>query len=270
MQKKIGYQGMKGAFSYLEAKRQFGDNNIFIGRATFREVFEDLQEGRIDAALLPIENSLAGSIHEVYDLLYLYPFTIHGESYRRIEHCLLGIGKLEEVQTVFSHPKALEQCTKFLKAHPGIKPVVHADTAGAAEEVAQKKDKTLASISSEECAKIYGLQVIQKNIEDEPNNYTRFFVISKEKDQPGKKNKCSLMLTLKHEPSALHNFLGLFAEEHLNLTKLESRPMKQRPFEYIFSLDFEFDGQDMERFLTKCKNKAQSFKLLGMYEKTKV
>lgn len=269
MQKRIGYQGVKGAFSYLEAVKRFGENNLFIGRGSFREVFEDLQEGRTDAALLPIENSLAGSIHEVYDLLYQYSFTINGESYRLIEHCLLGLGKLEDIQKVFSHPKALEQCTKFLKAHPGMKPIVHADTAGAAAEVAQKKDKTLAAISSEECADLYGLQVIRKNIEDEPNNYTRFFAISK-RAEPGKKNKCSLMLTLKHEPSSLYRLLGLFAEENLNLTKLESRPMKQRPFEYIFSLDFEFGLQDIEKFLIKCKNQAQSFKLLGIYEKAEV
>jgi prephenate dehydratase len=258
--KTIVYQGVKGSFSYLTAVKRWGEDNHFLGMNTFREVFEAVAEGRADAAVIPIENSLAGSIYENYDWLIRYDLSIVGEAHTKIEHCLLGLGKVEDLKKVFSHPKALEQCTVFLRAHPEIKSVVHADTAGAAADVAASGDPSLGSIASRESAEIYGLKVLRAQIEDEPNNYTRFLFVTKRAEPVAHANKCSLSFTLEHTPGKLASVLQHLSQHGMNLMKIESRPIKTKPFEYVFYVDVEFTDPAS---LTLLKD----YQILGFYEK---
>jgi prephenate dehydratase len=256
--KTIVYQGIKGSFSYLTAVKRWGEGNHFLGMNTFREVFEAVAEDLADAAVIPIENSLAGSIYENYDGLIQHNLSIGGEAHTKIEHCLLGLGDVENLKKVFSHPKALEQCTVFLRAHPQIKSVVHADTAGSAADVAAWGDPTIASIASLECAELYGLKVLRAQIEDEPNNYTRFLFVEKGSPQIEKANKCSLSFTLEHTPGKLAGVLQHLSQHGMNLMKIESRPIKTKPFEYVFYVDVEFtDLPNLEIFST--------YKVLGFY-----
>ncbi len=258
--KRIVYQGIKGSFSYLTAVKQWGEEHRLTGMNGFREVFEAVAEDRADLALIPIENSLAGSIYENYDGLIRYDLSIIGEAYTKIEHCLLGYGEIASLKKVFSHPKALEQCGVFLRAHPWISPVLHTDTAGAAADVARWGDPSLGAIASRESAELYGLQVLRANVEDEPNNYTRFLFVAKSPSTAAPANKCSLSFTLEHTPGKLAEVLEHLSRQGANLTKIESRPLKTKPFEYVFYLDIEFtEPPNLDIF--------SNYKLLGFYEK---
>jgi len=267
--KKIAYQGMPGAFSYRAALNEFGQEHTLIGIKSFKEIFSLLSSKEIDLALIPLENSLAGSIHENYDHLEKYSAFIIGETYLKIELCLLGFEEdLSKIKKVFSHQKALEQCQQFFAAHPWIEPIVHFDTAGAAHEVALKNDPTVAAIASIDAAAIYGLKVLKKGIQDNPENYTRFASISLDKKEDQKANKVSLLVTLPHKPGSLSDLLREFAKQGINLTKLESRPDRHHPFEYIFYLDFEIKSHDIkyvQTFLNTLTPMTTRMNILGIY-----
>jgi prephenate dehydratase len=267
--KKIAYQGVPGAFSHQAALNEFGQQQLCLGIKTFKEIFSLLEAKEVDYALIPLENTLAGSIHENYDHLDQHSAFIIGESYLKIEHCLLGFEEnTKKIKKVLSHQKALEQCQQFFIEHPWIEPVVYFDTAGAAQEVALKNDPFIAAIASEHSGVLYGLKAIKKRIQDHRENYTRFGIVSLEKKEEEEANKFSLLVTLPHQPGSLAHLLAEFAKKGINLTKLESRPDRNHPFEYIFYLDFEIpDGgiHFAKQFINTLTPMVRRMKILGIY-----
>lgn len=277
--KKIVYQGIKGSYSYLSALKKYGLENNFEGVLTFHAVFEAIETNQAEYGIVPIENCLVGSIHENYDLLYRYSFSIIDELYYPVDHSLLTIPELRDVpakdalknmRKVFSHPKALEQCRNFFIDHPWIEGIASLNTALAASEVAKTQDATIGAIASSQASDIYGLHILQKCLQDNPNNFTRFVCIAHAPIKDPENNKCSLMLKLRHKPQALAAVLDLFGKNGLNLTKIESRPILGVPFEYVFYLDFEFNGSSPEKvskILNQVENKTTFLKCLGVYKK---
>lgn len=270
--KTVSYQGVTGAFSHLTAVREFGEENHCLGLATFEEVFESVEQSHADYAVLPIENSLIGSIYENYDLLNRYDMKIVGEHYTKIEQCLLGLpgAKLADIRYVLSHPKALAQCLRFLKQHEWIKAIAYEDTAAAAKEVAERGDPAYAAIASENAGKIYGLELLEKSIEDNSMNYTRFVVVSKQAPKNVVADKCSLEINLRHASGTLASVLNRLAIMGVNLTKIESRPILGSPFEYVFYIDLEFEetkGQLIENVFNGLSTYVQRLKILGLYKR---
>lgn len=276
--KTIAYQGVRGAFSHMTALKEFGEKNTFKGAHTFKEVFEMVESGKADYAVIPIENSLIGSIYENYDLLNSYEMQIVGEHYTKIEQCLLAVPtpyekkerRLKEIQRVLSHPKALEQCSHFFQRHPWIEAVVYMDTAAAAAEVASKGDLSLGAIASAHAAALYGLEILKKAVEDDPKNYTRFVTITKKELYDDLIDKCSLLLQLKHIPGTLAEMLKQCADRELNLMKIESRPLRGAPFEYLFYIDLEFTRgkqEAVERLVKEMCCRVQKLKILGFYKR---
>ena len=272
--KTITYQGVQGAFSYITAVKAFGQEHTYRASNTFKEAFELVESGAADYAVLPIENSLIGSIYENYDLLNRYEMHIVGEHYTRIEHCLLTLPMdkkteaLMNIKKVLSHPKALEQCTTFFQEHPWMEAVVHMDTAAAAMEVANRKDTTYAAIASAYAGELYGLQTFEKGIEDDPQNYTRFITLSKKEADEDQIDKCTLMMHVKHQTGALAKPLTRFAQLDFNLTKIESRPLRGNPFEYLFYIELEFKPSEKQKIMHLVQTlEVESIKILGLYKK---
>lgn len=272
--KKIIYQGAPGSYSHSTGLGYFGNKNSFVGVRHFKDVFEAIKKGSADYGVIPIENTLAGSVYENYDYLFDYDVQIIAEHKLQIHHNLLGFngGISEKLKKVYSHPKALEQCALFFENNPQIEEIVAYDTAGAAEMVSESEDKTLGAIASKEAAKLYNLKVLKTNIEDDTNNWTRFLIISKKLGKHDVKdaNKASLIFSTSHRPGSLFNAIKSFADHRLNLTKLESRPMPNKPFEYFFYVDFEFDSMHLELVkdtLEELKANTHFLKILGHYEK---
>jgi prephenate dehydratase len=269
--RKIVYQGVKGAFSYLVAEQLFGADNEFIGKRHFKEVFEDVSNGEADLGVIPIENTLAGSIYENYDLLERYNLHVIAERKLRIEHNLLGVkgSTIDTIKKVFSHAKALEQCERFFEEHPDIEEVIADDTAGAAKYISEQKNDEYGAIASREAATLYGLEIIQKNIEDNPHNWTRFFVVSRVAEVVPTADKASLVLATNHTPGSLFRALKIIAENNLNMSKLQSRPIEGKPFEYYFYVDVELPSSPTKPFadiLEELKKETRELRLLGMYQ----
>jgi prephenate dehydratase len=274
--KTIAYQGIPGSFSHLAAFKHFGEGHIWHGTSRFAEIFKAVHDETADLGIIPLENSLAGSVYENYDLLSNNGLHIVAEEYLRVEHNLLGLpddnallsDRLRAITTVYSHPKALEQCTAFFEAHPWMQPAAHSDTARAALHVSESSSRSFAAIASCEAASIYGLAVLKRNIEDNPFNVTRFVVISKRQSIPTQANKCSIIFTAAHEPGSLFRTLAVLAEAKVNLTKLESRPIPEHPFEYNFYVDFCFttgESDKIEKVLLKFKKNTIRLTTLGYY-----
>lgn len=272
--KRIVYQGAQGSFSELAALAAFGSDVQLTGKETFLSLYEALEEDQADIAVIPIENTLIGSIWENYDLLHQFDIEIVGEKLLKIEHCLLGIGNdkgaINKIKRVYSHPKALDQCRAFFRSHPWIEPIVHYDTAGAAAMLAQRQDPEEAAIASCETAQLYSLCVLKKGIADNPQNYTRFLFAAKKGRNVFQGDKCTVLITLKHEPGALAQVLQDVASHGINLTKIESRPIIGKPFEYLFYIDLQFGPTQMhllEQALKNLQEITQSCKMLGIYNK---
>jgi prephenate dehydratase len=259
--KKIVYQGIAGSFSHLTALRLFGSNCQIEGLPTFRAVYEAVENCDADQALMPIENTLAGTIYETIDLLKEGSLQIVGETQARIQHSLLGKRKssIQEIRKVFSHPKALAQCERFFFEHPWMEATAHYDTAGAAADVAEGNHPSQAAIAHATAAEIYGLEILAQGIEDHRENYTRFFLLSREGSEG---NRCSLCFTIDHRPGSLADILALFAQRQINLTYIVSRPWIGKPFEYLFYVDLE--GPHPAVF-DELKKKTKSLKILGCY-----
>ncbi len=267
---KAAYQGTKASFSDIAIERYFGKRVESIGKASFEDVFKSLDSGETEFAAVPIENTLIGPIVENFDLFHRYDVEIIGELCLPIEHCLVGKNpRLKEIQKVYSHPKALAQCTHFFQNHPWIEPLVHFDTAGAAQDIAASSDSTLAAIGSRKTAEVYKLDVIKANLEDDESNTTRFLFLKKE-GYILNEGKCSLLITLKHISGALAEVVQVFANLELNLTQIVSRPIWEKPFEYLFFIDIVFtQDHDIEFVLQSLKEKTETLKLLGIYEPSK-
>ncbi len=269
--RRCAYQGEEGSYSYQAACNYFaGEEVSFIGKRSFKELFLSLQSDEVECALIPLENTLAGSIHENYDHLRDTRFYIVGEILQQIDHCLLSSGEeIEKITRVLSHQKALEQCLQLIASHTKMRAEIAYDTAGAAKEIAGLQDPTIGAIASRSAAKIYGLNILKENVQDYPDNYTRFALLSKEACGSDGADKCSLMMVVPHIVGALANRLQLVKDHGVNLIKIESRPLQQRPFEYIFYLDLLFDRSNacqMEPLIAKLKEHSLQLRVLGFYK----
>lgn len=243
---RIACFGEHGAYTEQAMEEVFGKNITAINRESFREVMEMVANGEAKYGVLPIENSSTGGITDVYDMLLDYDVTVVAEHVVKVEQALMGIKgtKLEDIRTVYSHPQGILQCSKFLEKHPQIVAKTFASTSGSAKKVAEEGDKTQAAIASKRAAEIFGLDVIQESINFEKNNYTRFIVISNQKIFLSNANKISLSFEIKHEAGALYNMLSSFYYNNLNLTKIESRPIENKSWEYRFFVDIEGNLND--------------------------
>ncbi len=265
---RVAYQGVPGAFSESAALK-FAPEAETVGFPTFREAFMAAAAGDFTHVCLPVENSLAGSINQTYDLLRDSVLHVVAEQIVRVRHNLLakpGV-KLEEIRRVYSHPQALEQCAGFLAKH-NMEAVVDFDTAGAAKLLSENGGEGKAAIASVQAAEHYGLQVLVPDIEDLDFNLTRFFVMGHEESQPSAvPRKSSLIIATKHKPGELVECLKLFPENGVNMTKLESRPRRDKPWSYLFYVDIEGDIGDsnVAAALTGIMRRAAMLKFLGSY-----
>jgi prephenate dehydratase len=243
--KKVAYLGIKGAYSERAAAQHFGKDMQDVQCSNFADILALVESGQVDHGILPIENSLAGTVSQSYELLTDHDVKIQGEVILKIEHALLALPgtKLEDLKQVRSHPQALAQCADFLKAH-NLEPVSWYNTAGSAKDLAADPVAGVGAIAGADVAEMYGLDVLATNIQDIAENYTRFFVLGRGEVAPAEHNKTSLIFTTKHKPGALVACLQCFAGRDINLTKLESRPLRDRPWEYIFYMDFEGHTED--------------------------
>ena len=268
--KRVAFQGERGAFSEDAVLRFFGDCDLLSCR-TLTNVFDVVSQDRADFGVVPVENSQAGSINETYDLLLKFDLNIYGETDVEVNHCLMALPgeSKSSIKTVYSHPQALAQCHEFLSSMD-IEIVPSYDTAGSAKMIKDRKLANCAAVASKRVAEIYGMQILAENIQTIPGNYTRFFVISKEKAQHAQNNKTSLVFATENVPGALYHTLGSFATKGINLTKLESRPSRNQPWEYVFYVDFEghIEDQTCVQALSDLKGLIRFVKILGSYPKS--
>lgn len=267
---KIGYSGVRGAYADMAQNEYFGGQAEALRFTGFEEVFAAVEAGEVEYGVVPIENSYAGSVEQVYDLLHQYDVYIAGEQLIHIEHALLGLPgtKLSEIKEIYSHEQALVQSAEFLRTHPEWERVPYYNTAASAEYVAQAGDRSKAAVASAYTADIYGLEILQAEINASDENTTRFIVISAARGSDRSANKASVSFVLEHKPGALAHILDAFADMKLNMAKIESRPLKYRNFEYRFYIDFvgEDIGTMMDGAMGKIGQYCTQFKLLGVYE----
>jgi chorismate mutase / prephenate dehydratase len=267
---KAAFQGERGAYSETAVYQFFGSETQVKPCKDFKDVFENVKSNKTEFGVIPIENSLEGSVTQNYDLFLKYDLKVCGEVIVKIEHYLIANPGtvLAELKTVYSHPQALAQCRHFLE-ELGCELIPTYDTAGSVKMLKEKGLINAAAVASERAAKIYEMQILAKDIADNPENYTRFFVLSKEDAATTGRDKTSIIFGAAHAPGSLYSALGEFAKRNINLTKIESRPTKQKPWEYYFYLDFEGHRTEPRcaEMLKALENYALFIKVLGSYPK---
>ena len=267
----VAFQGEVGAYSEEAAFQFFGSSIQIKPRETLEEVFKVVEEGA-QFGVVPVENSLEGSISRVYDLLLDSTLRVCGEIELRVIHCLIASPEagLDTIKRVYSHPQALAQCRSFLK-HLNAELIPTYDTAGSVKMIKESGMPDSAAIASARAAEVYGMKVIAREIEDNPNNFTRFFILSREDSPPSGNDKTSIVFSTKDRPGAMYEALGEFARRNLNLSKLESRPTRQKPWQYNFYLDFEGHRKDKpaQEALESLEKISIFVKVLGSYPKAK-
>jgi prephenate dehydratase len=277
--KPVAFQGARGAFSEEAARQLLGQHIDVLPCERFEDVFRALQEGRAEGAVVPIENTLAGSVHENYDHLQTFELPIVAETSVRIVHNLIapkGV-PFSKIRRVYSHPVALNQCLDFFARHPRIERVPYYDTAGGVKMVIEEGLKDAAGIASSVAAEIYGGNILRRSIESDRRNFTRFFLLRRPeyakrhpvrsaKDAPW---KTSLVFSTRNIPGALFRALSAFALRDLNLTKIESRPLRGKPWEYLFYLEFleRADAPNAQNALNHLRELADFLRVLGCYPK---
>jgi prephenate dehydratase len=269
----VAFQGERGAFSEQAALDFFGRKIELLPAPTFEDVLKFVERGQADSGILPIENSLHGSVLENYDLLQHHRLSIIGEVKLRIVHCLLandGVA-LNDLRRVYSHPQALAQCRSSIRGLRNVEAIPAYDTAGAAKIVREKNLTDAAAIASAQAARDYELKILARGIEDNRANFTRFLVLARRPVSPGTHAKTSIVFTLKSVPGALYDALGVFATRKIDLHKIESRPIVGKPWQYLFYLDFEgsLHNQRCAEAIGNLKKVAASVKVLGSYPKSK-
>jgi prephenate dehydratase len=269
---RVAFQGEPGAFSEAAAVQLLGEEIWTVPRATFDATFRAIAEGAADALLLPVENTLAGSVVRVYDLLLESPLEICGETILPIEHHLMGYpgATFAELRSVASHPMALAQCERFFEANPGLKRVPAEDTAGSVREMMGRRDKSCAAIAGWRAAGQYGAIILRESIQDNAENFTRFVLLlpPEEAQQYRATNakKMSLAMRLAHKPGALLASLQPFSRHGVNLLKIESRPIHGKPFEYQFYVDVEAERHEqLEKALREVRLATSDLRVLGLY-----
>jgi prephenate dehydratase len=271
----IAFQGELGAFSHSAALKLLGPKINLEPRSSFREVFESLRLGTVKAAVIPIENTLHGSVHENYDLLLDYNFSISGETSIRISHQLIAMPgvRFQSIERVLSHPVALNQCKSFFQKYPRLVAEPFYDTAGSVKALKEKGLKNSAAIASETAAATYGGVILRKGVEDIKENFTRFFLLTK---QPSKArssktpSKTSVVFSTANRSGSLFRAMACFALRDLNMTKIESRPFRGKPWEYLFYVDFlgSLDEKKTQNALENLREATHFVKILGSYTPT--
>ncbi|QXE18138.1 prephenate dehydratase [Clostridium sp. 001] len=267
---KIGFQGVPASFSHEALLEYFGNESEALNFESFKDVFEALKNGIIKYGVLPIENSSTGGIPQVYDLIGEYDFYIVGEKCIEVNHNLLGVkgASISDIKEVYSHSQAFMQSSRFLEKHKNWKLNPYFNTARSAKYISEQNVKSKAAIASKNAAKLYGLDIIEKNINYNSNNYTRFIIIGKNIESDKQRDKISILITLPHEPGTLYNVLKYFHENNLNMTKIESRPIINKSWQYFFYIDFNGNIMDKDtRYALKgIQEESVYFKLLGNYK----
>lgn len=270
------FQGEPGAYSEQAAIQFFGKGVSTLPCQAFEGIFSNIENGQATHGMLPIENSLTGSIHQNYDLLLKHNLNIIGEHHLRVSHCLLALPgvALKDIRRVYSHPQALAQCEANLD-RLGLEKVVDLDTAGSARLIRDGKDRQAAALASAHAGEVYGLQVLKREMEDNPANFTRFLVLSQYNDviyQPeGQTYKTTIVFSVPHKPGSLFKAMSVFALRDIDLTKIESRPISGKPWEYLFYIDFigHVDNKNCARALEHLGEIAEMLRVLGSYPRQK-
>jgi prephenate dehydratase len=267
---RVAFQGERGAYGEMAAL-QFFPRARLAPKKSFQDVFDAAENGAADYVVVPVENSIEGSVHEIYDLLLQTKMSVIGEVYQRVRHCLIANRGAKKIKYVHSHPQALAQCRVYLQ-RKRLEPVPAYDTAGAVKMIKENRMMDSAAIASRRAAELYDMKILDEGIEDKKNNYTRFLVLSPKKargDSTAGSCKTSMIFSVKHVPGALFGIIAEFAIRRINLTKVESRPTKETPWEYNFYVDFEGRAQDrvVQEALRSIKPKTSYIKILGSYQK---
>ncbi len=273
---RAAFQGERGAFSEVAIRQLLGPRAEAAPCHRFDEVFTRLRDKSVDAAVIPIENTLHGSVHENYDHLLHFDFEICAETNVRISHSLIALPgtTFRKVRRVFSHPVALNQCLDFFAANPQLEKVPFYDTAGSVKMLVEEKPEGAAAIASAVAADIYGARILKRSIEDDRRNFTRFFLLRRPEDaarrkRPDAESKISLVFSTRNIPGALFRALSAFALRDLNLTKIESRPLRGKPWEYLFYVDLigSLDEERVQKALGHLRELADFLRVLGCYPK---
>jgi chorismate mutase/prephenate dehydratase len=265
---KITYQGEAGAYSEMAVYKFFGSKAEPVPCKDFRDVFESVKNGEVSNGVVPIENSIEGSVNQNYDLFLAYDLNVCGEIAVKLSHVLITNPqtKFEDIKNVYSHPQAIGQCRKYLEKH-NWEAISAYDTAGSVKTIREKQLYTAAAIASEKAADLYSMKIVARDIADNPSNYTRFLVLSHEDALPTGDDKTSIIFSAKHAPGSLYHALGEFASRNINLTRIESRPTKTTAWQYNFYLDFE--GHKTEKRCTEALQTLEKYatfvKILGSY-----
>lgn len=266
----VGFQGVPGSFSQQALFDYFGNDVSTKAVWDFEDIFTAIRNNDIDYGVLPIENSSTGAISEVYDLLNKYEFHIIGEVCLKVDHCLMGIRgvDVDDITEVYSHPQAFSQCAEFLKSYPMWRLIPYHNTAKSAEYVKMKSSKSMSAIASRKAAELYDLEILKNNINSNTTNTTRFVVIARNMEVDEKNDKVSVVFSTAHKAGSLYNVLRYFAENNINLLKIESRPIKDRPWEYFFYIDFEgnLNDETVKIAVRSVKDNSSYFKLIGNYK----
>ncbi len=268
----VAFQGETGAYSEEAAFQFFGSSIQVKPCENLDDVFRAVEADEAQSGIVPIENSLEGSIGRSYDLLLESSLRVCGETELRVTHCLIASpgARLDSIKRVYSHPQALGQCRVFLR-HLGCELIPAYDTAGSVKIIKEKGITDGAAIASARAAETYGMQIIAREIEDNPNNFTRFFILAKQDSPPSGNDKTSIVFSIKNRPGTMYEVLKRLAVRNINVTMIESRPARQKPWEYNFYLDFEGHREDtIVREALKALEKTSLFlKVLGSYPKAK-
>lgn len=270
--RRISFQGVRGAYSEKAIRRYFGDEVNAIPQHEFSDVFESVLQGTVSYGVIPVENSLAGTINENIDLLLRYPdIAVVGEYKLRIVHNLIGLpgASIEDIQKIYSHPQGLAQCAEFIEKHERMEGIPFYDTAGAVEHLSKLNDPSCAAIAGEEAARVYGMNIIKESIETNPRNYTKFFIITRiEKAEYENPNRAAFVFSTPDKPGALFSCLKVLADNGINMNKLESRPIQGKPWQYMFflSVDIPEDSNAFENALDRLRTFSEDLRVLGKYK----
>lgn len=266
---RVVFQGAEGAYSQMAMMQYFGENVNCLHVDTFRDAMCAIEEGSADYAVLPIENSTAGIVNEIYDLLVEYENYIVGEQIIKIEHCLIGLPgtNFEQIKTVYSHPQSLMQSARYLNSHEGWQQISMQNNAFAARKISEDQDCSKVAIASEQAAKIYGLEVLERGVNQSETNSTRFIIVTNQKIFLKDAKKVSICLEVPHESGSLYHMLSHIIYNNLNMTRIESRPIEGRNWEYRFFIDFEGNLADgaVKNALRGLREEARNMKILGNY-----
>ena len=266
---RVVFQGAEGAYSQAAMMKYFGDQDNSFHVDTFRDAMSAIDEGSADFAVLPIENSTAGMVSEIFDLLVEFENYIVGEQIIKIEHCLLGLPgtNMEDIERVYSHPQSLMQSARFLNDHANWQQISMKNNAFAAQKVAKEGDRTQVAIASEHAGDIYGLEILERGVNQSSSNSTRFIIVTNQKIFKKDAKKVSICFEVPHESGSLYHMLSHFIYNNLNMNKIESRPIEDRNWEYRFFIDFDGNLADsaVKNALRGLRDEARNMRILGNY-----